>query len=211
MHVKEDTKHCATCLRCVDRFDHHCKWLNNCVGRKNYKIFICLLPVVSLTLVDLIIFKLIVIVNGFLYGVGIDQNLENLILAVLVLFLIIDTLGLIGIIYLQMLHFWLWVNGMTTYEFIVKKKKAKKIQKVKPKSLTSENSLNDYESARSHHKESNIPELEFLYLQHQKKNQTFQEGGNDTSYIEIKPPMSTRYSAGKGFHIQDPDLNDTIN
>lgn len=39
MQVKENTKHCRTCNKCVEGFDHHCSWLNNCIGRKNYKFF----------------------------------------------------------------------------------------------------------------------------------------------------------------------------
>ena len=38
-HVQERTKHCGDCNRCVHVFDHHCKWLNNCIGQKNYKEF----------------------------------------------------------------------------------------------------------------------------------------------------------------------------
>jgi hypothetical protein len=34
------SRHCIICHKCVDRYDHHCPWINNCIGLRNYKIFL---------------------------------------------------------------------------------------------------------------------------------------------------------------------------
>ena len=124
-HVKLKSKHCGECDRCVENFDHHCKWLNNCIGEKNYVHFFITIIALELMVTDQLAIGIYILV-GFFRQNSIANSVNRIYdtnspayAAVILTLSILSLTVLIALAHLIALHIWLRLKKMTTYDYIL--------------------------------------------------------------------------------------------
>ncbi|KAJ4948077.1 hypothetical protein JOQ06_019618 [Pogonophryne albipinna] len=62
--------HCKVCQRCIRRMDHHCPWINNCVGELNQKYFIQFLFYTGMAS----LYSLVLVVSAWLWRIHSERE-----------------------------------------------------------------------------------------------------------------------------------------
>lgn len=103
--------HCKRCSKCILKRDHHCRWLNNCIGYSNQKYFILFL--FYLTIIKII--SITTTFNYFLYNIS-QMILNSNFNYVILIFFIFNFILLIPLLLLTANTFYLAAINSTSIE-----------------------------------------------------------------------------------------------
>eukprot|EP01083_Nonionella_stella_P058986 154406_1 len=109
------TKHCRVCDNCVEEFDHHCQFVANDIGRRNYRyffgfVFLCGLVVFTIFVASLGILIYDWVTDGFFELLTVDNIVS--------MYLVVVSVMCSGVIMLCRFHCYLLSRGTTTNEYI---------------------------------------------------------------------------------------------
>ncbi|KAF4371547.1 hypothetical protein G4B88_008262 [Cannabis sativa] len=103
--------HCSICNNCVQKFDHHCPWVGQCIGLRNYPYFIMFISTSTIMCIYVFVFSWINILRE---RSSIWVVMSRDILSVILIVYCFIAVWFVG--GLTVFHFYLICTNQTTYE-----------------------------------------------------------------------------------------------
>ncbi|XP_067295267.1 palmitoyltransferase ZDHHC15A isoform X3 [Pseudorasbora parva] len=105
--------HCSVCQMCVLKMDHHCPWLNNCIGFSNYKFFMLFL------LYSLVYCLLIVAtVTPTFIQLWLGRLFDSCVKLHVLFLTLVSAMFAVTLCFLLFFHIWLLASNKTTLEWL---------------------------------------------------------------------------------------------